>query len=72
MANFVKRMNKGTNDRYRALAYLGHFAMAVLTLLRHYVVDIATNQESLKRCFMSCGNCDELEQASQERQHMQL
>jgi hypothetical protein len=49
-----------------SLAYLGHFVTVVLMLLRHYVVDIVTNLESLKRSFMSRGNCDELEQTSQE------
>jgi hypothetical protein len=47
-----------------SLAYLGHFVMVVSTLLRRYVVDIATNLESLKRRFMSRGNCDGLEQTS--------
>jgi hypothetical protein len=31
-----------------SLAHLAHFATAVSTLMRHYVVDIATNLESLK------------------------
>jgi hypothetical protein len=50
------------STRYATLAYLGHFVMVVSMLLRCYVIDIATNLESLKRHFMSCGNCDELEQ----------
>jgi translation initiation factor 2 beta subunit (eIF-2beta)/eIF-5 len=41
-------------------------------LLRCYVIDIVNKMESLKRHFMSCGNCDELEQTLQERQHRKL
>jgi hypothetical protein len=50
------------STRYATLAYLGHFVTTVSTLLQHYVIDIAMNMESLKCHFMSCGNCDELEQ----------
>jgi hypothetical protein len=49
------------------LANLGHFATAISTLLRRYVVDIAMNLESLKCRFMERGNFDELELTSQER-----
>jgi hypothetical protein len=57
---------------HTSLAYLGHFSMTVSTLLQRYVVNIATNMEPLKRCFISRGNCNELEQMSQERQHRKL
>jgi hypothetical protein len=50
-----------------SLANLGHFATAISTLLRRYVVDIATNLESLKRHIMGHGDFDELELTSQER-----
>jgi hypothetical protein len=52
----------------QSLANLGHFATAISTLLRCYVVDIVTNLESLKCSFMARGNFDELELTSQERQ----
>ena len=51
----------------KPLANLGHFAMTILTLLRRYVVDIATNLESLKCRFMEHGNFDELELTPQAR-----
>jgi hypothetical protein len=54
-------------DLYTPLANLGHFATAISTLLRRYVMDIATNLESLKRRIMERGNFDELELTSQER-----
>jgi hypothetical protein len=60
----------GYQEYERTLAYLGHFATIYVSMLLQmkgrYVVDIATNMESLKHHFMSCGNCDELEQMSQE------
>jgi len=42
-------------------------AHVISMLLRHYVVDIAMNIESQKRCFMAHGNFNELELMSQER-----
>ena len=52
-----------------ALENLGHFATAISTLLRRYVMDIATNLESLKRRIMGRGNFDELELTLQARRH---
>ena len=49
------------------LANLGHFVMVISMLLRRYVVDIATNLESMKLHIMGRGNCDELELMSHER-----
>jgi hypothetical protein len=34
------------------ISYWGHFVMAISTLLRCYVMDIVTNIESPKCCFM--------------------
>ena len=54
-----------STNYYKTLANLGHFATAISMLLRRYVVDIATNLESLKHRFMSRGNCGEFELPSQ-------
>jgi hypothetical protein len=50
-----------------SLENLAHFVTAISTLLRHYVMDIVMNIESLKCHFMSRGNYDEFELPSQER-----
>ena len=65
----TSNMYQNTITPMSSLAYLGHFVMAIVTLLRRYVIEIMTNLESLKCRFMSCGNCDEIEQTSQERHH---